>query len=475
MFKIQQLVSVFLQLVTGIMNVLASAKSLEELEEKIQRLVQRITGQLLEWSLSEIDARLAKDVDPGKYENKCVRSRTLVTTVGEIEIKRRYYRELETGRNCFLLDETLGLEPRKRISPRLERMMLEMGTETTFRKASTLLEYLVPGVSHMTVWSEVQRAGARAKKEAEEIRAEVFEDGVIPNGKRIVERLNIEADGVMIKQQRSSRRQEEIKLIVAYESKEEGRPLVNRKTVAGLADGSTIWEQASAKFGREWRLIGKEDIRIGGDGASWIKEGLEVFPGATYQLDLFHLRRRLTEALGFNGDYYQAVAEKILELDKQGLEEVFSHILKSTRERTRRKRIRDLRNYILGNWTGISDLPKEERLGVIEGQVRHTIARRMKNIGGGWSSRGTDHMARLLAAKANNELSRYSGSSGDFKREKITRVLPSRIVDPKSKPSKEDISRWLAATLPLLEGPSSGQMWVKYVLRPLTSASYLIA
>ena len=140
------------------------SKSMEELEEKIQRLVQKITGQLLEWSLNEMDARLAKDMDPGKYENKGIRSRTLVTTVGEIEIKRRYYRELETGRNCFLLDETLGLAPRKRISPRLEKMMLDMGTETTFRKASTLLEYLVPGVSHMTVWSEVQRAGARAKK-----------------------------------------------------------------------------------------------------------------------------------------------------------------------------------------------------------------------------------------------------------------------------------------------------------------------
>jgi deoxyhypusine synthase len=94
--KIQQLVSVFLQLVTGIMNVLASAGSMEELEEKIQRLVQKITGQLLEWSLNEMDVRLAKDVDPGKYENKGIRSRTLVTTVGEIEIKRRYYRELET-------------------------------------------------------------------------------------------------------------------------------------------------------------------------------------------------------------------------------------------------------------------------------------------------------------------------------------------------------------------------------------------
>lgn len=475
MFKIQQLVSVFLQLVTGIMNVLVAAGSMAELEEKIQRLVQKTAGQLLEWSLNEIDARLAKDQEPGKYENKGIRIRTLITTVGEIEIKRRYYREIETGRYCFLLDEALGLAPRKRVSPRLERMMLDMGTDTTFRKASTVLEYLVPGVSPMTVWSEVQRAGARAKKEAEEVRAEVFEDGVIPNGKRSIQRLNIEADGVMIKQQRSSKRREEIKLVVAYESKEEGKPLVNRKTVAGLADSSTIWEQASAKFGHEWRLIGKEDIRIGGDGAAWIKEGMEVFPRATYHLDLFHLRKRLTEALGFNGDYYQAVAEKILELNQKDLEEVFSHILKNTREKARRKRIRDLQNYILGNWTGISDLPKEERLGVIEGQVRHTIARRMKNIGGGWSSTGTDHMARLLAAKANNEISKYSGSSGGFERERIARVLPSKLVDPKSKPSKKDLSEWLAAAVPLLEGPASGKMWAKYVLRPLTSASYRTA
>ena len=329
-----------------------------ELEEKIQRLVQKTAGQLLEWSLSEIDARLAKDQEPGKYENKGIRSRILVTTVGEIEIKRRYYRETETGKYCFLLDETLGITPRKRVSSRLERMMLDMGTDTTFRRASTMLEYLVPGISPMKVWSEVQQAGARAKKEAEEVRAEVFEDGVIPDGKRSVQRLNIEADGVMIKQQRSSKRHEEIKLVVAYESKEDGKPLVNRRTVAGIGDSSSIWEQASAKFSHEWRLNGEEDIRIGGDGAAWIKEGTEVFPGSTYQLDLFHLRKRLTEALGFNGDYYQAVAEKLRELDQKGLEEVFKHIVKDTREKNKQKRILDLQNYIFGNWEGISNLPK---------------------------------------------------------------------------------------------------------------------
>lgn len=472
MYKIQQLVSVFLQLVTGLMEAIVSSGSIEELEERIQRLVQKVAGRLLEWAFNEMDARLAKGIEPGKYENKGMRTRTLVTTVGEIEIKRRYYREIETGEYCFLLDETLGLTPRKRVSPRLERMMLDMGTETTFRKASTVLEYLVPGISAMTVWSEVQRAGAMAKKEAEEIRDEVFEDGVIPDGKRSVQRLNVEADGVMIRQQRSSKRHEEIKLVVAYESKEDGKGLVNRKTVAGLADSSTIWEQASAKFGHEWQLIGEKDVRIGGDGAAWIKEGIEVFPGATYHLDLFHLRKRITEALSFNADYYQDVVEKLWESDLAGLEESFKHILKNTREKAKRKRVLDLQKYILDNWEGISKLPKEDRLGVIEGQVRHTIARRMKNIGGGWSSAGTDHMARLLAAKANNELPRYLGASRGFNPRRIKKVVPTKLVDSQSKASKKELNEWMAATVPLLEGPASGKMWVKYVLRPLTSASY---
>jgi len=218
--------------------------------------------------------------------------------------------------------------------------------------------------------------------------------------------------------------------------------------------------------------MGKEDIRIGGDGAAWIKEGIEVFKGATYHLDLFHLRKRLTEALAFNGDYYQAVAEKLLELDRAGLEETFKHILGHTRERNKRKRILGLQNYIFNNWEGISNLPKEERLGAIEGQVRHTIARRMKHIGGGWSSAGADDMARLLAAKANKELSKYSGEWKDYNRNQIASVLPSKLIDPQSKPSKEELNDWIAATMPLLKGPASSKMWVKYVLRPLTSATF---
>lgn len=116
MFKIQQLMSLFLQLVKGIIYALGSASSMVELEKDVQKLVQQIAARLLEFSLNEIDTRLSKKKEPGKYKNLGIRSRPLLTTVGEIELKRRYYKDRETGEHHFLLDESLGLVPRRRIS-----------------------------------------------------------------------------------------------------------------------------------------------------------------------------------------------------------------------------------------------------------------------------------------------------------------------------------------------------------------------
>ncbi|MBC7076109.1 MAG: hypothetical protein H5T98_08645 [Syntrophomonadaceae bacterium] len=90
-------------------------------------------------------------------------------------------------------------------------------------------------------------------------------------------------------------------------------------------------------------------------------------------------------------------------------------------------------------------------------------------IGGGWSTTGADNMARLLAAKADKELSRYVGVSQSIKKE-IKQLMPTALVKPDCKPTREDMSRWLAASVPLLGSQAPGKMWVKYVLRPLTSA-----
>lgn len=173
----------------------------------------------------------------------------------------------------------------------------------------------------MTVWSELQRAGDRAATEAAKLREAVFEYGAELSGSRKVKRLNIEADGVGIKLQRAEVSRGELKLIVGYEGKEgEPRRLKNRRAVAGLVDGEAIWEEASCYFGEVWALGEVEQVRIGGDGAEWIKEnGKAYFPQASFHLDLFHLRRRLTEALSFSAECYEAVADGIAALDREAV------------------------------------------------------------------------------------------------------------------------------------------------------------
>ena len=470
MINIRLLVQVILLIAQGIFEALRSVQKFEELEERMQRLVQRAALILLEEALNQIDRRLCAARDTKKLKVIGLRSRTVVTSFGELSFKRRLYRDTDTGEYRFLLDEALGLEANRRVSHRMRELILELGTEVPFRRAARILNLLVPGLGVMTVWSELQRAGERAAAEAKSLREAVFERGAELGGSRKVDRLNIEADGVGIKLQRAEAKKGELKLIVGYEGKE-GKPkrLKNRRVVAGLVDGEAIWEEASCYFGGVWALGEVEQVRIGGDGAEWIKEnGKAYFPQASFHLDLFHLRRRLTEALSFSAECYEAVADGIAALDREAVSLALARALKRAPSRPAKKRVRELATYLMSNWEGIAALPEEGRLGAIEGEVRHIIARRMKRIGARWTIPGGDRMARLLAHRANGELACYVGGRG-FEEEVLRQAVGQEVIDPGPKVRGEDPAAWLRAGVPILAGPFAGRPFVKYVLRELVS------
>lgn len=68
--------------------------------------------------------------------------------------------------------------------------------------------------------------------------------------------LNVEADGVVVRLQRSEKRHGEIKHIVAYEGKKEvGRgplALQNKLVVSSMGEGEVVLEEACAKICRKW-------------------------------------------------------------------------------------------------------------------------------------------------------------------------------------------------------------------------------
>lgn len=469
---------VVLLLAQGIFEVIKSVNNLEELEGQIQTLVQKAAGMILVEALQGIDKKMGSRRDSAELKNIGIRSRTIITSFGEITYRRRMYQNTKTKGYHFLLDEAMGIGEHRRLSPRMEKLSIELGTEMPFRRAAKILGYIVPEVNAMTVWKVVQKAGEEAVEEAKAIRDAVFKKGAIPRGEKTIKDLYIEADGVMVRQQKARKRHEEIKLVVAYEGKEGlRRSLVNRQTIAGMLDGEGIWEEVGAVIGHKWDLSVVEKVRIGGDGAQWVKGGINAFPGASYHLDRFHLRKRLTEALAFNRMYYEAVCKGLEELNQEGTMAALDKAIRVTQGATK-KRVKKLKEYLLENWEGVSSLPEKERLGAIEGQVRHTIARRMKRNGARWTPVGTDRMARLLAAKANGELGNYAGVSNNAQHhrwETLRQVVGDTAIEPQTKVAEKDLEAWLRASLPALRGPFADKAWIKYVLRGVTAIQWITA
>ncbi|MFO7951809.1 MAG: ISLre2 family transposase [Bacillota bacterium] len=462
MFKIRQVIMVVLFLAQGIFEALKEAEDFSQLEEQIQKLSQQAAGQLFVEALEEIDQRLLAQKERG-LEVVGKRERTLLASFGEITFKRRLYCDQE-GKYHILLDQNLGLGPRQRMSNRLMEMSLDLGTEMPFRRAAKVMGYLVPTISAMGIWKVLKESGEVAINEAATLRKAVFEGGKPVEGTEETEVLNIEADEVCVKQQRGPQKNLGLKLVVGYEGKEgKKKCLVNKTTVAGLTNGEGIWEETDCVFSQKWDFEKVKQTRIGGDGAPWIKKGTEHFPNSSYHLDPFHLRKRLCEALNFSSESYEEVCSGIAALDLEKVIEALNKNIKLSRG-ARRKRVKDLKKYLFLNWGGIAELPEEERLGTIEGQVRHTITRRMKRIGARWTTTGANRMSRLLAAKANGELNSYISGKKDTIKE-LLEFEP--VLKTTSRDKQEDLEAWLSTSMPALSGPHSSRPWIKYILREL--------
>ncbi|MCF6096963.1 ISLre2 family transposase, partial [Thermovorax subterraneus] len=131
-----------------------------------------------------------------------------------------------------------------------------------------------------------------------------------------------------------------------------------------------------------------------------------------------------------------------------------------------------LLGYLKDNWEGIVNSPAAERLGTIEGQIQHNVARRMKRRGARWSESGADRMTRILAEKANGKLEEYA-MRWPMKQKKIKEIVTEIAqTEEKKKAKVEDIEKWLKVSLPILNGPHASKPWIKYVLKELSRSNF---
>jgi len=290
-------------------------------------------------------------------------------------------------------------------------------------------------------------------------------EGEVPEGRRRSAQLYAEADEVYL---RGRGQPVVLKLGVAYEGKQAVGPnrqaLRERRVVAGVMSGAAFWEQASAYWGTHWDLSAVQAWYLGGDGAHWVKQGLQYFPRACYRLDPFHLRRALREALSPSEETYAQVCRAIEAGDWAGVESALRQALRGRRGPARERLLR-LRGYLREHWDGIVASGEAPRLGAIEAEVFHVLARRMKRHGARWSERGADHLARLLSERVDPHWRAVLGGR-PLQISPGVRQATRQAVQRVMRQLEEDPARWLRARIPALTGPHATKPWVQ-VLRDL--------
>ncbi len=197
------------------------------------------------------------------------------------------------------------------------------------------------------------------------------------------------------------------KLIYVHEGKKyksKGRyELINKRYFTGsLKNSEELWLEVANYLEEAYEMDKVEKIYISGDGASWIKEGLNWIKGSEYVLDCFHLSKYVKTATAHMPQTFEPLWTYIRNLNKKGVIELLNFIIAETKSETKKEAVKKSKRYILNNWEGIERGMEESYIGCsAEGHISHVLPSRLSSRPMGWSLIGADQMARLRVYKAN--------------------------------------------------------------------------
>ena len=430
-----------------------------ELIKIMAELMRTIITEGLEAIDDQIREREAKD-----WKNLGREKHRVLTAMGEVEIKRRVYRD-GAGKRRKPLDEQMGLGRYQRETNVVRMMGAWLATQNSYRDAADELSYLVKNrITHSKIQRMVWAIG-NAQADVEEAEINHWDGGADWQEKINAPVLFGESDGVMIALQRERRRKVEARVGIMYTGKKAigaGRyRLQNKVCMTKLVHNSQEWQQIIQKMAdKHYDLSAVKYLITGGDGNVWVKKSFDYISVEQREnvLDRYHLYRASKTALGFSRETIQVVKR----MRQHGLPAVIDDLNQAHKNaRGRRKeRLAEYIQYLESNQDALKDVQLSENgrplsLGGIEGNVDKLVARRMKGRGRSW---------RIPGARAMVTLCRYRPQLRD-----LTLKLTYQPDQPSALKSKKSIryGSWLQCSLPLFSSSYQNQPWAKELRRNL--------
>lgn len=414
--------------------------SFKELEQICFKIACEFAKEMLRTILEEYDKQLMNKRDKQLYRNKGCKQTTVKTLIGEVDYKRRMYINKEEKKCIYLMDKELEVKGIGEVSEGVIELVVDNIKELSYRAcAKTISNATGISISSVAIWNIIQSLGEQIKK-VEEDKVKAYEDDMLEEGKKEIEVLYQEADGVMICTQGKDRKNQyekykeehpneevpkkirnvEIKLGMTYEGWKEVAKnrykLVGKEYVVGYMSGEEMAQITNANLYSKYKM-NKVTIRaLNSDGGSWIQK-LKA-EKTIVQADPYHFQEKINTCIEdeedvkkmkqlYYGRQYDEMMKFINELKyKSGGE--YEQIKKletlqkyCTKRKAQMKRYNEdkkikLKLSEISKKTGL----KYRNMGCQESNNYSILTRRMKHRRMSWSKRGSENIAKVIASRA---------------------------------------------------------------------------
>ena len=378
--------------IKNIVDILSAGETLENIEVLVLDEVKSCASNMVAAYATTVNNAIVEEKagrrEAGYVVERHNDERKIHCLFGLLTINRTLFKKAAGGYE-YLADTALGIEPRSRVSTAASLALIKTAKEVSYARAS---KYITSGeISRQTVMGKVRRGRA-------------VED--VSEALRRVPELHIDADEDHVTLVGGVNT--EVPLISVYEGIGSKGKRTFCKNVFHISEyGKTpddLWEQALTEIERRYDLTDTK-IYLHGDGANWVKKGLEWLPNAIFVLDKYHKNKAIKSiTAGLEKDkrksFDKAIREALSNEDIQLYRDIMRCLCDEMPERA--DKIWDSAVYLANFVKGISICDKDPSAnngGCTEPHVSHILSARLSTRPMAWSKETLKQLAPILAAK----------------------------------------------------------------------------
>ena len=381
-----------------IKNFLKDKKDIGDLILGIQENLYELGRNIVQETLEDMDEYI-RDLGVRKNNWEVVRKdpNCLLTSFGEVHYERTYYKPKKGGCRKYLVDDISGIRPHDRTTSDVDIRVIEEAIETSYAKSGREATY-VDEISRQTVMNKLREI-------------EIVEPEIKVNEKKKLKKLFIEVDEDHVTVLNKNKKECGMPMLVyVHEGKEcvskKRNRIINPRYFGGyIQKAEEIWLNVCRYIENVYDTEYIERIYISGDGATWVKTGLNWIPKSKFVLDKYHLSKYIVKATSHVDEKYKTQLEDAIAWpDKEAARRVFAEILEESETEAKEDAVLDCRRYILNQWDGIEIRGEfgQEIVGCsAEGHVSHVYSGRLSSRPKVWSRVGLEQMTKLLIYKEN--------------------------------------------------------------------------